>query len=561
MPFILYLCCIIAIIYYLVRKFFKYLDDLKKDFNGTISELTKKISDLNKEIIDIKNKNRELENDFRFHQNFFIEYEDIKKQELVENENKNKARAQYLLLLFYSKIKISIVFLRIVMFRKIVNCLLTDIIDKNKNKLKKTYKKYIDVLKPKDIRSKFFIIYCCTNMINNVGAKMVNIIIDFLMYIHDYTSSRIHLTNIENYQDIIENIINGNEKETKETKENKNKTERSVKTNELIDYIFNSYDLEKETQAIFKKIEYEDNLDKNQGDINEINNKIKEEQKKKKKKKKEDEKQEKKIIKRNRKNKKKINVEEFNEINIINNKEENKNKNKKEIKKENIINNKKENNKENQINKIIIGYEDKKDYIEENKDNKNKIYNIENKEAIGAEQKLKNEEEKNEMFEKFKNKYLFSLNNNKNEEEKKYNENLIKKIFLSHNGNLSIAKLIKLYNDNIKGVNDLKNISQKYKEKIDKYEITIWKEYSIEKILENYKKNFNKNSEIYNGIDTAEHYSFQKNYQIIIDRSIVQNLNMKKLKESVKKLSGNGLIDIIGEDVGKFGDSLDVVDI
>ena len=87
---------------------------------------------------------------------------------------------------------------------------------------------------------------------------MVNIIIDFLMYIHDYTSSRIHLTNIENYQDIIENIINGNEKETKETKENKNKTERSVKTNELIDYIFNSYDLEKETQAIFKKIEYED---------------------------------------------------------------------------------------------------------------------------------------------------------------------------------------------------------------------------------------------------------------------------------------------------------------
>ena len=151
-------------------------------------------------------------------------------------------------------------------------------------------------------------------MINNVGAKMVNIIIDFLMYIHDYTSSRIHLTNIENYQDIIENIINSNEKETKE---NTNKTERSVKINELIDYIFNSYDLEKETQAIFKKIEYEDNLDKNQGDINEINNKIKKEQKKKKKKeKKEDEKQEKKIIKRNRKNKKKINVEEFNEINI-----------------------------------------------------------------------------------------------------------------------------------------------------------------------------------------------------------------------------------------------------
>ena len=138
----------------------------------------------------------------------------------------------------------------------------------------------------------------------------------------------------------------------------------------------------------------------------------------------------------------------------------------KEIKEENIENNKEENNKENQINKIKIGYEDKKDYIEENKDNKNKIYNIENKEAIGAEQKLKNEEEKNEMFEKFKNKYLLSLNNNKNEEEKKYNENLIKKIFLSHNGNLSIAKLIKLYNDNIKGVNDLKNISQKYKSKI-----------------------------------------------------------------------------------------------
>ena len=48
-----------------------------------------------------------------------------------------------------------------------------------------------------------------------------------------------------------------------------------------------------------------------------------------------------------------------------------------------------------------------------NTKNKNKIDNIENKEAIGAEEKLKNEEEKNEMFEKFKNKYLLSLNNNK----------------------------------------------------------------------------------------------------------------------------------------------------
>ena len=78
-----------------------------------------------------------LEKDYRFDLNLFIEYENIKNKKYNENELKNKYRTNYLLLSFSSKIKNTIAFFRIILFRKIVNCLLINIINKNEKSLKK----------------------------------------------------------------------------------------------------------------------------------------------------------------------------------------------------------------------------------------------------------------------------------------------------------------------------------------------------------------------------------------------------------------------------------------
>ncbi len=91
------------------------------------------------------------------------------------------------------------------------------------------------------------------------------------MFIHNYTSSIIHLNNIENYQGIIPNIENHNGENSQKSESNisENKTNNSFHTNELIDYIFNSYDIEKETKEMIKRIEDEEkqNIEKFKNNI------------------------------------------------------------------------------------------------------------------------------------------------------------------------------------------------------------------------------------------------------------------------------------------------------
>jgi hypothetical protein len=218
-------------------------------------------------IIKLEQEINDLKYNFGFHQNFFIEYEKEKNKTFKENDKKNKFRTYYSLLLFSSKIKNFIGFVRIVIFRKIANILLIIIIEKNKKYLKKTSAKFIDMLKPKNNQKKFSIIYCYENMVNGVEKHKMNIIIDFLMYIHDYASTKIHLNNIEE-KDIIQNIQKKDEGNSSDETYTYHKTDiSSVPTNELTDYIFDTYNIENEIKKEINKIEKEElNLIENENE-------------------------------------------------------------------------------------------------------------------------------------------------------------------------------------------------------------------------------------------------------------------------------------------------------
>ena len=112
------------------------------------------------------------------------------------------------------------------------------------------------------------------------------------MFIHNYTSSIIHLNKIENYQNIIPKIENSKEEESPKSESNisENKTNSTFHPSELIDYVFTTYDIEKETKEMIMQLEKEEkqnieksninisknNEEKNQKiyEINNINNKI-----------------------------------------------------------------------------------------------------------------------------------------------------------------------------------------------------------------------------------------------------------------------------------------------
>ena len=86
----------------------------------------------------------------------------------------------------------------------------------------------------------------------------INIIIDFLMFIHDYSSMKIHLNNIEE-KDIIKDIKKNDEDNSSEGTKSSNKTDSSsINTGELVDYVFNPYIIENETKKLIKEIENEE---------------------------------------------------------------------------------------------------------------------------------------------------------------------------------------------------------------------------------------------------------------------------------------------------------------
>jgi len=137
-----------------------------------------------------------------------------------------------------------------------------------------------------------------------------------------------------------------------------------------------------------------------------------------------------------------------------------------------------------------------------NKFNKNKGYGeqrYDEEENKGKEDKdeesdviFKNEE-KEKMFELFKEKYI--TNNKYNAKLKVGDINAIKQIFLDQNKNeLNTNKLIGLYSSNSNDIDKLKDESERYKKAIDDFEFNISEEYSIEKIYEIYKLQFNQSS-------------------------------------------------------------------
>ena len=252
------------------------LKELNNKMNNKVEELGKEYKKLNTDI-------QALESLVTFQQNFLSEHEENKIEKINLIEKNNRLRGNYLLLLFSSKIKNTFAFRRILLFRKIINSLLVNIIEKNKINLRKTSPKFFDILKPEANQKPFHIIYCGVEKINEISKKTVDIVIDFIMFIHDYTSSKIHLNKIENAIEIIQDIKKNSVGNSSSSKGNhsENKTESSFHPNELINYVFDPYDIEKETKEMLKNVEEEEKI--NSGKKNKNNNefiKKKEEDKK-----------------------------------------------------------------------------------------------------------------------------------------------------------------------------------------------------------------------------------------------------------------------------------------
>ena len=171
------------------------------------------------------------------------------------------------------------------------------------------------------------------------------------------------------------------------------------------------------------------------------------------------------------------------------------------------------------------------------------------------------------MFELFKEKYI--TNNKYNIKLKVEDINAIKQIFLEQNKNeLNTNKLIGLYSSNSNDIEKLKDESERYKKAIDDFEFNISEEYSIEKIYEIYKLQFNQNSIIYEGKDVEKHYRYtesykkinlfvfnsflfcSKNKKIIDINEINKNDFLETIKDSIKQITGNHYIELISEDKG-----------
>lgn len=129
---------------------------------------------------------------------------------------------------------------------------------------------------------------------------------------------------------------------------------------------------------------------------------------------------------------------------------------------------------------------------------------------------------------------------------------------------INVNTLIRLYNDNIKEINDIENTIEMYNDKINNYKFEYAEEFTIEKMISIYKSNFDKNSTIYAGFNKNkinEHYRFNSSYNKIIESDDVNKFDFNEIKDYIKKLSGNTLIDLLSEDQGRFGQELPIEDL
>jgi len=531
-----------------------------------------------------KNNNMQLENDKRqlklekkidkinevlsFQQSFNIQLQKSNNNKFKLKGEESNLRSDYLLLLFSKNVKINLLLLRINLFRKIINTLLSKLIDNNFNSLRKTANKFNDILKPSANNIKFFIIYCKDNNINNVSNKKINIIIDFMMFIHNYTSEKIHFNKNQNIPEIFSTIRSEQNSENSDIK-----TDTSFNPYELIDFIFNEYDLEKDMKKLidntYKELKEEDVLGSNilnQEDEKKIkntiekgkeNNNANEDGKEKNELKGKDEKEkkiqnneQKSMTKRNKKNKKnkrnkRKNKKEKDDVNAGNNNREEKNGNNSEEEK---INNNNQNEKYgNNVNEPVKNI------------NNAKEENI----SLDKEEDINNNKHKNESHNIPKNfeKFINSFKENFDESEIE----IIKNIYDNSNHNDYSIK------ENIQLLKELKNDSIAISNRKNFYNINIMnfkfeniEEYSIEKMYEIYKLNFDIKSSIYtgfNGEELSKHYRFNSSYSKLIDINIINSYKLSDLKDDLKKIINDDLINLLLEDKGKFGFKLDMEDI
>jgi len=532
----------------------KNLEGMSNKIGGMsnkIEEMSNKMEEISNKIEEISNQNEKLNckiNLLFFEQNFMINYHNEINQKSKFQKISNDLRVNYLLLTFSSKVKNIIAFTRIINLRKIVNCLLNRIIEKNKKYLKKTLAKFQDILNPKDNQRLFYIIYCTEDDVNGVTKKSFDIIIDFLMFIHNYTSSLIHLNNIENYQDIIPKIEihNGENSPKSESNISENKTNYSFYPNDIIDYAFNSYDIEKETKKMIKRIEDEEKQNIEQSKNNNIalpkkKDNLKEENKEKRKD----------II---------INPEEKDED--IKSRDSNDSTKYNQISKENEINKNKKYDERNSIMKNMKteeidfqfnnNYNQKQDsqinnFFINNNQNEENQKDLSNNNIIFFDDINANDEKEN--LKKLK----IHFENISKEDDIK----IIKKILenMDYNKELDINKLIKVYKDNKNEMIDIRNTIEIYNEKINNYR---FEEFSFEKMINIYKSQFDKNSIIYKKSQRIidQHYRFNSSYNKIIDSNDISNFNFADIKSFIKKIAGNELIDLFSKDQGRYGQEL-----
>ena len=151
-------------------------------------------------INNIKSEINEIKEVLSFQQSFNIQLQKSNNKNFKLQGEELNLRSDYLLLLFSKKVKINLLLLRINLFRKIINSLLSTLITNNSEYLRRTSNKFNDILKPSANKNKFFIIYCKENNIKNLSNKKINIIIDFMMFIHNYTSEKYILIKIKIFQ-------------------------------------------------------------------------------------------------------------------------------------------------------------------------------------------------------------------------------------------------------------------------------------------------------------------------------------------------------------------------
>ena len=121
-----------------ILKLKKNLEGMSNKIGGMsnkIGGMSNKIKEISNKMEEISNKNKKLNDKIVLlilEQNFMINYHNEINQKRKLQKINNDLRVNYLLLSFSNKVKNVIAFIRIINLRKIVNCLLNRIIEKNK---------------------------------------------------------------------------------------------------------------------------------------------------------------------------------------------------------------------------------------------------------------------------------------------------------------------------------------------------------------------------------------------------------------------------------------------